>query len=149
MKTHKSIARIALALFCAIPTLVNAGCMFCIWGGCVELAFSCSALSKITSTGVCFTLGPQMYKPATDHLLSKGGHAWIIQGEKKIPIASDAMNASLGHIVAKASESKSNDPAIKKEITAAFEKIIKGPDQGTVSPEVVARLSKELGLSVR
>src|ERR1035437_6053397 len=136
----------AMGMLYAVP-VAHAACMYCpAPGQCVMLALSCNALSS--APGACFTLGPLMFQPV-DHIQTQAGRAWLVQGEKRTPIASDSMHASVSRIIEKYPAGKSNDPKIQKERTLALEALFKAPDSGAVSHDLLLRISGEVGLSLR
>ena len=44
---------------------------------------------------VCFSLGPIALNPETDYISSQNGQAWLMQGQKKTPFASDEVQSSM------------------------------------------------------
>lgn len=140
---------------CLISINASAACIVC-WGGqCWSLANnSCNEVSDSLptsgSTGfICFTLGPTAFKPNTDYILTEKGKAWLVQGPKKTPFGSDSMGSSFTRLNIKYPATKNDDPKINKESIAAWSAFFSKPDSGIVSPEVLSKFSKEMGLGVR
>jgi|GEM_PF-6411419 len=146
MKYRNLMAALVFTSACMIPIESFAACIVCWGGSCFSLAeSSCNEVS----VGTCFTMGAQMFRPSTDYVLTEKGRAWLVQGTKRTPFASDSMSASFKRMVAKYPEAKSDDPKIKKEREAAWAAFFKTPDNGATSPDVLSRFSREMGLSVR
>lgn len=90
-----------------------------------------------------------MFHPSSDFVLTDKGRAWLVQGSKETPFASDGMTASFKRLNTQYSASKSTDPRVKKESEAAYKALFGTPDSGIASPGVLLHFSKQMGLSVR
>lgn len=89
-----------------------------------------------------------MFKP-TDYILTEKGRAWLVQGPKKTPLGSDSMSSSFTRLNVKYPAAKNGDPKINKERETAWAAFFSKPDSGVVSPGVLSKFSREMGLSVR
>lgn len=146
MKSHTLVAPFVISA-CLISVDAYAACMVCWLGTCYT--FPENSCNEYTGTSPCFTLGAEMFKPNTDHVLAEKGQAWLVQGQKKTPFASDSMGASFTRLQARYPASTKGDPKSSKEREAAWAALVAKPDGGVISPGVLAKFSKEMGLGLR
>lgn len=154
MKSVNIVAAVGVALALLIPVEAVAAAMWC-WGGTCRTFpdASCNeadrTLTKVAGA-ICFTLGPEMFRPGTDYVvLAENGRAWLVQGTKRTPFASDRMSTSLKQMYARYPEERSDDPGVKAEIEAAWASLFGQRDSGIVSADVLSRFTREMGLSLR
>ena len=130
----------------------NAACTYRHWGiWFVGPNSSCNecANSSCCSGDLCFTLGPLMFKPQTDYVLSENGQAWLVQGTKKTQFASDNLDSFIKSMSRKYEKANRDNPDIKKEMENAWREFDKNPDNGIVSPTRLSAFQKEMGLEIR
>lgn len=149
MNSGSLFAALSFTLAALIPIGASAACKVCWLGPDYCTTFPENSCNEYHGSSPCFTLGAQMFRPSSDHILTDKGRAWLVQGPKKTPFASDGMTASFKRLNTQYAASKSTDPRIKKESETAYSALFGGPDNGTVSPGVLLYFSKEMGLSVR
>lgn len=149
MKSHRLIAAFVISA-CLIPLNASAACIVC-WGGytgCRTFAEnSCNELPA-GSSGICFTLGAEMFRPGNDYILYEKGRAWLVQGSNKTEFASDSMSSTFKRLSARYPAAKNGD-SVNKERDAVWSAFFSRPDSGAVSPAVLAKFGKEMKLGVR
>ncbi|CAN5879013.1 hypothetical protein BH11GEM1_BH11GEM1_32890 [soil metagenome] len=121
-------------------------------GKCVVFDGACNGGGS-TIWIVCFTLGPIAFTKDTDHILSKGGQAWLIQGSKQTAFASDELQSSMARLNARYPNARSANPRAKREgdrvWEAFFRSMFSKGDTGTVSGDRLLAIQKETGLAIR
>jgi len=119
------------------------------WFVCTNSSCNEVANSSCCSGDLCFTLGPLMFTPQTDYVLSENGQAFLVQGKKKTQFASDNLESFIKTMSRKYEKAKRDDPGINKEIENAWKEFDKKRDNGLVSPARLSAFLKEMGLEIR
>lgn len=96
---------------------------------------------------VCTDDAALMLNPSTDYLLSTGGKAWLVQGDKKTPVNADSFDSFLREVNAKYSPQARKDPKVLKQVLADISAARKKSD-GKVSPDRLKSIAQKLNLRV-
>ena len=88
-----------------------------------------------------------MLNPGTDYLLSTGGKAWLVQGDRKTPVNADSFDSFLRDMSAKHRSQAGKDPKVLKQVLADISAARKKSD-GKVSPDRVKSIARKLNLRV-
>ena len=96
---------------------------------------------------VCTDDAALMLNPRTDYLLSTGGKAWLVQGDKKTPVNADSFDSFLRETNAKYRSQARKDPKILKQLMADISAARKKSD-GKVSPDRLKSIARKLNLRI-
>lgn len=96
---------------------------------------------------VCTDDPALMLNPGTDYLLSTGGKAWLVQGDRKTPVNADSFDSFLRDMSAKHRSQAGKDPKVLKQVLADISAARKKSD-GKVSPDRVKSIARKLNLRV-
>ena len=142
----------ALALF--TPKNAQALAMVCSTSNpvvCVVIDAACKGTQGCCY--VCFSLGPIAFNPETDYISSQNGQAWLMQGQKKTPFASDEVQSSMLLINSKYPFGQITNQMDKKEAERAWDEFFRSTlnknDTGRVSANRLLQIKKETGLTTR
>lgn len=152
MKKLMIVLLCVFALEFFLPKNASAACTYYHWGmWLIGPNSSCNeaANSKCCSGDLCFTLGPLMFNPQTDYVLSENGQAWLVQGKKKTQFASDNLESFIKSMSRKYEKANRDNPDIKKEMENAWREFDKKRDNGLVSQTRLLAFQKEMGLEIR
>ncbi len=148
VKNYVRNATLMIALL-VLPQTKALACMnVCFSGGeCYEMEGDCSTVCA--GENGFPTCSPAIaFNPNTGHIFTNAvGAAWILDGDIKIAIASDALVDFLKEMKEKYG-TKIKDAKIQAKINAEFAKF-KKTDNKIVSKERLAIISKESGLKIQ
>lgn len=160
MLIHPSVRKAGLRIAIAVgasaflfPSNANALAALCntTTGDCIYFDGPCNGGGS-TIWIVCFTLGPVAFSQATDHILTRNGQVWLVQGKKQSPVASDELQASITRINAPFAR-RTSDAGVREEAERASKALQRvlfdKPDKGTVSATRLMALKRETGLDIR
>lgn len=89
-----------------------------------------------------------MFRPTQDYVLTRDGRAWLAQGSKITPFASESLETSLRLLVAKRAVLR-RDPRSLTANDRALSDLFSKPDKGAVSMASLGRFSKAMRVPIR
>lgn len=146
MTLRRSLAVVGAAFGLLLPAQAHAACIVRIAGEWFELDGGCSTYPG--TMGLCFSLGPQSFKPQTDYILFASGRAWVVQGSRRTPFGSDAMHASFQSLQSRYGGRQDLSPQRRAEADAALAALASSAS-GPVSLDIVERFARATGLRIR
>jgi hypothetical protein len=147
------IALMLSALALLTPKNAQALAMVCGTNPVVCVVFDGACKGTQGCCYVCFSLGPIALNLETDYISLQNGQAWLMQGQKKTPFASDEVQSSMLRINAKYPFGQSTNQRDKQEAERAWDEFFRSTLNknvtGRVSADRLLQIKKETGLTTR